>query len=176
MGEGTDGGISRRRVVVGAAWAAPVIVLAVSAPARAASTSVPGLVIALETFQLNGSNIDLQFQLMWQGVEPEGYLTPAIDPCYVQVSIPDAMEPGTPVIANGDGVFTLVGSSADPDHADHTLYVFLLAGGLSSTDPSASFEASVPFSGPGTGTGYAWGTGSSVNGPVISNTISASLA
>lgn len=44
MDEST-GGINRRRVLQGAAWAAPVIVLATSAPAAAASPAVPGYVV-----------------------------------------------------------------------------------------------------------------------------------
>lgn len=170
------GGVSRRRVMQGMAWATPAIVIATAVPARAASTDVPNFLIVSNAFQvIDSGELEVQLQLQWQGVEPEGYLTPAINPCYVHLSIPNAAQPGTPTVSSADGVYAFAGSGADPVRPNYTVYTYQLVDGLSSSRPSATFGADVPLAGSGTGTGYAWGTGTTTAGPATSNVIEGTI-
>lgn len=173
----SSGGISRRRVVIGAAWMAPVILLATAVPARAGSMSLPVLTVSDNTFQVNDQgDLVVQVQVQWQGVEPDAYLTPAINDLDLHVSIPNSADPGTPDLGTFDGTWQQIGSGApDPEREDYTMYVFRLLTSLSNSFPSATFGVTVPLGGTGTGTGYAWATGQTSVGPVESNLLTGTI-
>jgi hypothetical protein len=111
-------GFTRRTLVKGAAWSAPVIALAVAAPAAAASNALPPA-----TFAYTGGSLGVRsgnvavFNL--NGIDSEG--APAALPSGSAVTVSPSpgitfvvvSSSGATMVDNGDGSFTFVVTATD---------------------------------------------------------------
>jgi hypothetical protein len=111
-------GFTRRSLVKGAAWSAPVIALAVATPAAAASTSLPPATFAytggslgvrsgnVAVFNLNGIDSEGESAALPNGSTVTVSPSPGITFVVVSYS-------GATMVDNGDGTFTFTVTSSD---------------------------------------------------------------
>lgn len=139
----STGGLSRRNIIQGAAWATPVVLLASAAPALAVSgTNTKGAISLLDTDGVyNEKHFTLRTQVTYSGsiTPPE----PPVSAVSVEFTLPTSrLGTGVPTIVRGTG-WVYVGATVS---GSNTIFAFSWTGGaLSSTAmTTTALEVAIP--------------------------------
>ena len=143
----TRGGISRRRVLAGAAWAAPAILIATAAPAAAGSAPVAGRVLLVPS-SLAASMVESVFRVTGAIAYADGDpASPDADVTNVvmEVTFPaDRVSPGFVDVTTAG--WTYVPPVDPPVAGTPVTFTFAWSGALSTNGVTAPLEASIPKS------------------------------
>lgn len=145
----STGHLSRRRVLQGALWTAPAIVIATSAPAFAGSGDKPVLALNVDWGYVAGGVIDTGAQLQW--INPSGTPgTPAISSPLLLIWVPTAFGVTTVDLGGSAPMWSYVGSAPDGSDPNLIIHTFALNAELSVDMQNANFSVTMTVTGPAT--------------------------
>ncbi|WP_156163643.1 hypothetical protein [Demequina subtropica] len=125
-----ESGVSRRRIVQGAAWATPAVLIATASPPAAASQTPGAVSLASSSFVASGVNSVLTLVVTNSGVAGSEPLTGT----QVTVTVPASQVTATPVSSSGSG-WVLTGPTTSGTSVIYTAtYAASIATSTSSSD------------------------------------------
>lgn len=115
--DATTAGISRRKILIGAAWAAPAIAIAASAPAHAAASGQAGVLVNNTIYGSVRSDLNYVFRggIAYRHGGPYSGVVAGISSLYTIIEIPNSIYDNsrTPSISSGAGwIITDLGNSS----------------------------------------------------------------
>ena len=147
MADPTSGGISRRRVLAGAAWAAPAILIATAAPAAAGSQPVAGRVL-LDRSSIAASMVESVFRVTGAVLYADGDpASPDLDvtKVFMEITFPaDRVSPGFVQVTTPG--WTYMPPVEPPPAGAPVTVTFAWSGALSTNGLTGPLEATIPKS------------------------------
>ncbi|WP_156158983.1 hypothetical protein [Demequina gelatinilytica] len=126
-----ESGVSRRRIVQGAAWATPAVLIATASPPAAASQTPGAVSLATSTFVASGVNSVLTLVVTNSGVAGSEPLTGT----QVTVTVPASQVTAAPVSSSGSG-WVLTGPTTS---GTSVIYTATYAASIATSTSSTAF-------------------------------------